>query len=119
MLVSSEKANQRQIKRVIQRLQSHVWVINYQKSNLILTQSLIYLGALFKTRKAIESLAESRRQKVVAVVTSLIHKLWIPARHYMRILGTESMEQEEFGSKDYAPRLIEDGVNLVAVLPQA
>lgn len=87
MSVNQEKQALLQDRELMLNLLTRLgFIINLEKSNLIPTQTITYLGALFKLKKFLVFPTQDRIQSLLAAVQDLMNGQ-ITARHYLRVLG--------------------------------
>ncbi|XP_041446855.1 uncharacterized protein LOC121403130 [Xenopus laevis] len=68
-------------------LQSHGWLINWEKSQLQPSQSLIYLGALFNTADNVVQLPQQKIERMVKEMEDFCLQGEVSARRFMSLLG--------------------------------
>ncbi|XP_041419427.1 uncharacterized protein LOC121393829 isoform X1 [Xenopus laevis] len=75
---------------VIRILQDHGWVLNLEKSQLVPSQDLIYLGARFLTVQGLVTLPDKKKEKIKAAVRDLMQRPWSSAREVSSVLGLQT-----------------------------
>ena len=74
----------------MQELTEMGWLINLQKSQLIPTQEMIYLGSLFNTKQSSVSLPPQKREAIIQKMIQVRRCSFLTASQCMSLIGTMS-----------------------------
>ena len=88
ILESTERSCELALFKTIGFLESLGFVINYEKSQIIPTQSIRYLGFIFDSKNMSVSLPTEKRDKILKLCHLLKHKLVLTVREFAQFIGT-------------------------------